>query len=93
MSLSVFALVDAVLPIAAEHGASLQVVCARQEIRRLFRLTGLDGTIPLSRTLAEALQILEGTSAEPEAVGADMRWSPADPDVLRDALAALRRLA
>ena len=43
--------------LAAEHGASLQVVCARQRIRRLFRLTGLDGSIPLARTLAEALQI------------------------------------
>ena len=46
---------------AAEHGASLQVVCARQQIRRLFRLTGLDGTIPLARTMAEALQILEAS--------------------------------
>jgi len=25
--------------------------------------------------------------------GADIRWSPANPDVLRDALGALRRLA
>ena len=69
--------------LAAEHGASLQVVCAREQIRRLFRLTGLDGTIPLARTMAEALQILE----------ASPKWSPPDPDLLRDALAALRQLA
>jgi anti-sigma B factor antagonist len=41
---------------AAEHGASLQVVCAQPQIWRLFRVTGLDGRIPLARTLAEALQ-------------------------------------
>ncbi len=41
---------------AAEHGARLQVVCARPQIRRLFELTGLDNHIPLPRTLAEALQ-------------------------------------
>jgi len=69
--------------LAAEHGASLQVVCAREQIRRLFRLTGLDGTIPLARTMAEALQIL----------AASPKWSPPDPDLLRDALAALRQLA
>ena len=88
--------------LAAEHGASLQVVCARQQIRRLFRLTGLDGSIPLVRTLAEALQVLaaspEETSAETEEASAETeavaaQWSRPDPDVLRDALAALRRLA
>ena len=47
--------------LAAEHGASLHVVCARPQIRRLFRLTGLDASIPLARTLAEALQILEAS--------------------------------
>ncbi len=69
--------------LAAEHGASLHVVCARRKIRRLFGLTELDHPIPLARTLAEALQILE---ASPE-------WSPPDPDLLRDALTALRQLA
>ena len=44
--------------LAAEHGASLYVVCAREKIRRPFRLTGLDRTIPLACTLAEVLQIL-----------------------------------
>ncbi len=47
--------------LAAEHGASLHVVCARPQIRRLFRFTGLDASIPLARTLAEALQILEAS--------------------------------
>jgi anti-sigma B factor antagonist len=44
--------------LAAERGASLYVVCAREKIRRPFRLTGLDRTIPLACTLAEVLQIL-----------------------------------
>jgi anti-sigma B factor antagonist len=47
--------------LAAEHGASLYVVCAGEKIRRPFRLTGLDGTIALARTLAEVLQILEAS--------------------------------
>jgi anti-sigma B factor antagonist len=46
---------------AGEHGASLYVVCAAERIRRPFRLTGLDRTIPLACTLAEMLQILEGS--------------------------------
>jgi anti-sigma B factor antagonist len=47
--------------LAAEHGASLYVVCASERIRRPFRLTGLDRTIPLACTLAEVLQILEAS--------------------------------
>jgi anti-sigma B factor antagonist len=43
---------------AAAHGASLYVVCARPQTRRLFRVTGLDRQIPLVRDLAEALQAL-----------------------------------
>jgi anti-sigma B factor antagonist len=43
---------------AAAHGASLQVVCARPRTRQLFRLTGLDGQLPLARTLDGALQSL-----------------------------------
>jgi len=69
--------------LAAEHGVSLHVVCSRPHIRRLFRLTGLDRSMLLARTLAEALQILAATP----------QWSPPDPDLLRDALAALRQLA
>ena len=63
MDASALGALAGVARLAAEHGASLQVVCARQQIRRLFRLTRLDGTIPLARTMAEALQILE---ANPE---------------------------
>ena len=77
--------------VAAEHGGGLHVVCARQQVRRLFRITGLDHSIPLARTLAEALQIMAaGTAAQTKA---DIQWSPRDPDLLRDALAALRQLA
>ncbi len=76
--------------LAAEHGSSLHVVCARQQARRLFRITGLDRAVPLARTLAEAVQIMTARAA---ARGADIGWSPPDPDVLRDALAALRQLA
>src|ERR1700732_5209199 len=43
---------------AAVHGASLHVVCARPQTRQLFRLTGLDGQIPLARTLDAALESL-----------------------------------
>jgi len=45
---------------AAAHGACLQVVCGRGPARRLLRLTGLDRHIPLTRTLTEALEALEG---------------------------------
>ena len=45
---------------AAKHGTSLHVVCARQQTRRLFRVTGLDRQIPLARNLTEALHALEG---------------------------------
>jgi anti-sigma B factor antagonist len=47
--------------LAAEYGASLYVVCTPERIRRPFRLTGLDRTIPLACTLAEVLQILEAS--------------------------------
>ena len=41
---------------AAARGASLQVVCSRSRTRQLFRLTGLDGQVPLARSLAGALE-------------------------------------
>jgi anti-sigma B factor antagonist len=41
---------------ADAHGASLQVVCTRPQTRQLFRLTGLDGRVPLARTLDGALE-------------------------------------
>ena len=46
---------------AAVHGTSLHVVCARRQIRRLFRITGLD--LPLAGTLAEALRGAAGRAA------------------------------
>ncbi len=79
--------------LATEHGASLHVVCDQPHIRRLFRITGLDRSIPLARTLAEALRIMTAGAAAQAPHGAVVRWSPPDPDVLRDALAALRQLA
>lgn len=50
---------------AAAHGARLHVVCGRGPARQLFRLTGLDRHIPLTHTLAEAIQALEGTRHAP----------------------------
>jgi anti-sigma B factor antagonist len=43
---------------AAAHRASLHVVCARHQVRRLFAITGLDRQIPLARTVTEACQSL-----------------------------------
>ena len=41
---------------AAACGGRLHVVCARRQTRQLFRLTGLDRAVPLTRTLAEAVE-------------------------------------
>jgi anti-sigma B factor antagonist len=38
---------------AAAEGTSLQVVCARHRVRRLFGLTQLDQTVPVAASLAE----------------------------------------
>ena len=46
---------------AAVHGASVHVVCARRQTRRLFRFTRLDRTVVLSGSMAEALQLLAAT--------------------------------
>jgi anti-sigma B factor antagonist len=48
---------------AAAYGGSLHVVCARPEIRKLLRLTGLDSRIPLTLSLDEALESLTGAQA------------------------------
>src|SRR6266700_3524190 len=40
---------------ADAHGGSLHVVCARPQVRQLFRLTGLDRRLAPARTLDEAL--------------------------------------
>ena len=50
---------------AAAHGGSLKVACALPKIRQLVRLTGLDCTIPLARTLDEALTFRAATSTDP----------------------------
>jgi len=50
---------------AAAHRGSLQVACALPKIRQLVRLTGLDGQIPLARTLDEALEFRGATSTNP----------------------------
>ena len=54
---------------AAAHGASLQAVCARPRTRQLFRLTGLDGQVPLARTLDGALESLAAAQHAPLASG------------------------
>jgi anti-sigma B factor antagonist len=56
---------------AAAQGASLHVVCARSQTRRLFRVTGLDRQIPLARSLAEALRDLGSLDAGLLERGAD----------------------
>ena len=43
---------------ADAHGGSLHVVCARPQIRQLFRLTGLHRRLSPARTLDEALDAL-----------------------------------
>ena len=50
---------------AAAHGGSLQVVCARPQVRQLFRLTGLDRRIPLARTLDGVLASLAAARDTP----------------------------
>ena len=50
---------------AAAHGASLRVVCARRQTRRLFGLTQLDEAVPVAASLAEVQQ---AASADAEAV-------------------------
>jgi anti-anti-sigma factor len=50
---------------AAAHGGSLHVVCARPQIRQLFRLTGLDRRLAPARTLDEALDALLAARGTP----------------------------
>ena len=49
--------------LAAAHGASLRVVCARWRVRRLFGLTQLDQAVPVAASLAE-VQLAAGADAE-----------------------------
>jgi anti-sigma B factor antagonist len=48
---------------AAAHGASLRVICARRQVRRLFGLTQLDQAVPVAASLAE-VQVAAGIDAE-----------------------------
>lgn len=48
---------------AAAHGASLRVVCARHQVRRLFGLTQLDQAVPVVTSLAE-VRVAAGADAE-----------------------------
>jgi anti-sigma B factor antagonist len=48
---------------AAAAGTSLQVVCARRRVRRLFGLTQLDQAVPVAASLAE-LQVAAPAAAE-----------------------------
>ena len=50
---------------AAAHGGSLHVVCARPQIRQLFRLTGLDRRLAPARTLDEALDAVTAARRTP----------------------------
>jgi anti-sigma B factor antagonist len=43
---------------AAARGTSLHLACARPQTRQLIQLTGLDRTLRLARTRADALQAL-----------------------------------
>jgi anti-sigma B factor antagonist len=49
----------------AAHGASLQVVCARHQVRRLFTITGLDRYIPLAHTMTQACHNLAAARDAP----------------------------
>ena len=48
---------------AAAEGTSLQVVCARRRVRRLFGLTQLDQAVPVAESLAE-VQVAAPAGAE-----------------------------
>jgi anti-sigma B factor antagonist len=48
---------------AAAQGTSLQVVCARRRVRRLFGLTQLDQAVPVAASLAE-VQVTAPADAE-----------------------------
>lgn len=53
--------------LAAAHGASLHVACARPQTRRLLRLTGLDRLVGLVGTTAEAVSAATGAAGAPPA--------------------------
>jgi len=63
---------------AAAHGTTVRVVCARPRIRRLFRLTDLDRSLRLARTLAEARQALAAKETTARNTPAGTLTAPAD---------------
>ena len=63
----------------AARGASLHVACARPQTRQLIQLTGLDRTLRLARTQAEALQAL-ATAQDPAARPQPIPVPPGDDD-------------
>ena len=62
---------------AAAHGASLHVVCARPQTRKLIRLTGLEGRLRLCRTRAEAIAALPAARIGPRKDGGRVPARPA----------------
>lgn len=44
----------------AAHGASLHLVCARDRVRRLFSITGMDRYMPIARTMSQGLSACDG---------------------------------
>ena len=78
---------------AAAHGASLQVVCARPRTQQLFRLTGLDGPVPLARTLDGALESLAAARPAPASQRPRRRPGPRPGPRGRDAVPAAGRSA
>jgi len=50
---------------ADQHGASLNMVCSRPEIRKLLWLTGVDRRIPLAATVDGALMFLAASRDAP----------------------------
>ena len=64
---------------AAAHGTSLQVVCARPRTRQLFRLTGLDGQVPLAPHPGRGTGVPGGGPARPRQLAAAPEARPAAP--------------
>jgi anti-sigma B factor antagonist len=48
---------------AAEHGASLALVCTHQRILKLFTITGLDGVFRIHSSVSEALDDVQTAQA------------------------------
>jgi anti-sigma B factor antagonist len=66
---------------AAAHGGSLHVVCARPQVRQLFRLTGLDLRLSPARTLDEALNALMAARGTPQRGAETARTAGPGPGV------------